>query len=53
MEDEVSEKVINDVIALVVAIQKKFAHELSGVRNERRQAVKDALSKLVSERLEQ
>lgn len=53
MEDQIPEKLINDIITAVVAIEKKYAHELTGVRNERRQAIKEALSNLVSEQLEQ
>lgn len=53
MDEQISEKLIHDVITAIVAIEKQYAHELTGVRNERRQAIKEALSNLVSEQLEQ
>ena len=53
MDEEIPDKLIVEVIARVVGIQKQFAHELTGVRTERRAAVKTALSELVAEQLEQ
>ena len=52
MKKEIPDKVLTEIIAKVVSIQKKYAHELSGVRNDRRAEIKDALSQLVAERLE-
>jgi hypothetical protein len=52
-DNDIPEKLITEVIARVVAIQKQFAHEWTGVRTERRAEVKDALSALVAEYLEQ
>lgn len=53
MDDNIPEKLITEIIARVVAIQKQYAHELTGVRTERRTEVKDVLSTLVAEYLEQ
>lgn len=50
---EIPEKVLHELITKVVFIQKKYAHELSGVRNERRSEIKTALSQLVAEKLEE
>ena len=52
MDQDIPDKLIVEVIARVVNIQKQFAHELSGVRTERRADVKTALSELVAEYLE-
>ena len=52
VKKEIPDKVLTEIIAKVVSIQKKYAHELSGVRNDRRAEIKDALSQLVAERLE-
>ena len=53
MEEEIPEQLISDVITRVVAIQKRFAHVLQGVRTERRNEVRTVLSALVAEHLEQ
>ncbi len=56
MEDKVSQQIpdtfLTELIAKVVKIQKKYAHELSGVRNNRRAEIKEVLSQLVAEKLE-
>ena len=52
MDENIPDKLIAEVIARVVTIQKQFAHELTGVRTERRAEVKAALSELVAEHLE-
>jgi hypothetical protein len=52
VDEEIPDELIAKVIARVVNIQKQFAHELSGVRTERRADVKTALSELVAEYLE-
>jgi hypothetical protein len=52
LKQEIPEKVLNELIAKIVSIQKRYAHELSGVRNDRRAEIKEALSQLVAERLE-
>lgn len=53
MTPEIPDKLLSELIAKVVLIQKKYAHELSGVRNNRRAEIKEALSQLVAEKLEQ
>ena len=52
MTTEVPDKLLHELIAKIISIQKQYAHELSGVRNERRHEVKEALSALVAEYLE-
>jgi hypothetical protein len=52
MKEAIPETFFVELIAKIVAVQKKYAHELSGVRNERRNAIKDDLSHLVAEKLE-
>jgi hypothetical protein len=53
VDEEIPQELITEVIARVVTIQKQYAHELTGVRTERRTEVKTALSELVAEHLEQ
>ena len=52
MSDELSEQMLIEFVSIVIAVQKKYAHEFSGVRNERRAEIKEELSKFVAERLE-
>ena len=52
MSDEMSEQTLIEFVSIVIAVQKKYAHEFSGVRNERRAEIKEELSKFVAERLE-
>jgi hypothetical protein len=52
LKQSIPDKLLNELIAKIVAIQKRYAHELSGVRNERRAEIKEALSQLVAENLE-
>jgi len=40
------------LIAVVIAVEKKYAHELRGVRNERRDEIKKEINRMVAERLE-
>jgi hypothetical protein len=49
---DIPDKLLHELIAKIVAIQKKYAHELSGVRNDRRAEIKATLSQLVAEKLE-
>ncbi len=52
MSQEIPDTLLVELIAKVVKIQKKYAHELSGVRNNRRAEIKEVLSQLVAEKLE-
>jgi hypothetical protein len=52
VKQSIPDKLIHELIAKIVSIQKRYAHELSGVRNERRAEIKEALSQLVAETLE-
>ena len=50
--DEIPKAVLTEVLVKILSIQKKYAHEFKGVRNDRREEVKDALNKVVTESLE-
>ncbi len=52
VKQTIPDDMIHKLIAKIVSIQKRYAHELSGVRNERRGEIKEALSQLVAETLE-
>ena len=42
MSQEIPDTLLVELIAKVVKIQKKYAHELSGVRNNRRAEIKES-----------
>ena len=52
MKQAIPDKLTHELIAKIVSIQKRYAHELSGIRNDRRAEIKEALSQLVAETLE-
>jgi hypothetical protein len=52
MAVEIPSDFLSSLIAAVIAIEKRYAHELTGVRNERREEIKKEINRLVSERLE-
>ena len=41
------------LIVAVIAIEKKYAHELTGVRNEHSEEIKKEINRMVAERLKQ
>lgn len=45
----VSRKAITDLVAQVMRVQKKYAHEQVGVRNDRRNEVKKIVNRVASE----
>ena len=51
-ELEIPKEVIKAIIVRVIEIQKEYAHELTGVKNERREKINEAINKIVAERLE-
>ena len=51
-ENEIPRAVLTAILAKVLSVQKKYAHELKGVRNERREKVKEAINSVVAERME-
>jgi hypothetical protein len=50
---EIPSDFLSTLIVAVIAIEKKYAHELTGVRNERREEIKKEINRMVAERLEQ
>jgi hypothetical protein len=49
MTKQVPKKAITDLVAQVMRIQKKYAHEQVGVRNDRRSEVKKIINRVASE----
>ena len=49
---KIPKEVIKEVLIRVMEIQKEYAHELSGVKTERRDRINEAVNKIVAERLE-
>jgi low affinity Fe/Cu permease len=49
MTKQVPKKAITDLVAQVMRIQKKYAHEQVGVRNDRRTEVKKIINRVASE----
>lgn len=49
MTKSVPKKAITDLVAQVMRIQKKYAHEQVGVRNDRRNEVKKIINRVASE----
>jgi low affinity Fe/Cu permease len=49
MTKSVPKKAITDLVAQVMRIQKKYAHEQVGVRNDRRNEVKKIVNRVASE----
>ena len=52
MAVEIPNEFLAALIAAVIKIEKKYAHELTGVRNERREEIKKEINRMVAERLE-
>jgi hypothetical protein len=46
---EAPKKTVTDLIVQVMRIQKRFAHEQIGARNDRRNEIKKLVNKLTSE----
>lgn len=53
MAVEIPNDFLDILIAAIIVIEKKYAHELTGVRNERREEIRKEINRLVAERLEQ
>lgn len=49
MTKSVPKKAITDLVAQVMRIQKKYAHEHVGVKNDRRNEVKKIVNRVASE----
>jgi hypothetical protein len=52
MAVELKQELLTSLIASVIRVQKKYAHEMTGVRNERRDEIKAEINRLVAEKLE-
>lgn len=53
MSDNIPEKLITDLIAEVIQIQREYAHEWVGVKTERRNRIREVINRLATEKLEQ
>jgi hypothetical protein len=49
MDEDIPKKAVTDLINQVMHIQKKFAHEQIGARNDRRNQIKKLINRLTSE----
>lgn len=49
MAEDIPKKVVTDLINQVMHIQKRFAHEQVGARNDRRNEIKKLINRLISE----
>jgi hypothetical protein len=49
MTQEIPKSLVTNLVAQVMRIQKQFAHEQVGARNDRRNEIKKLVNKLVSE----
>jgi hypothetical protein len=52
MTQEISRKVLTELLLRVVQIQKAYAHEQVGARNDRRAEVKKVVNRIAAEHLE-
>jgi len=52
MTQEFSRKVLSDLLLKVIQIQKAYAHEQVGARNDRRAEVKKVVNRIAAENLE-
>jgi len=50
--DEIPKKVLTDLLVRVMQLEKAYAHEQVGARNDRRAELKRLINRLVSESLE-
>ena len=49
---DASPKLITELLAGMLQVEKRFAHELTGVRDQRRKELRDLINKFVAEKLE-
>ena len=49
METNVPKKILNELLLQVIKVEKDYAHEFVGVRNERRNEIKKIVNRVVSE----
>jgi hypothetical protein len=49
MTQDIPRKAVTDLIAQVMRIQKRYAHEQLGARNDRRSEIKKLLNRIASE----
>lgn len=52
LQEELDTKTMISLLTAVLEIEKRYAHELTGVRDTRRKEIKDLISKVVGEKLE-
>jgi hypothetical protein len=52
MTESLTKKLVTELIVKILKVEKAFAHQLAGARNDRRAELKDVINKFVSEKLE-
>ena len=51
-EDSLNDQDRDELLRRVLEIEKTYAHELKGVREQRRKDIRELVNKLIAERLE-
>ena len=51
-EQKLDPKAMIKLISDVLGIEKRYAHELKGVRDQRRKEIRELINKVVAERLQ-
>ena len=51
-EGKLDQRLITSLIARILTIEKRYAHELKGVRDQRRNEIKDLINKVLAEKSE-
>jgi len=52
MVNEIPKKVLTDLLLKIIQVEKAYAHEQVGARNDRRAEVKKVVNRVASESLE-
>ena len=52
MQIEIPNKFLHDLLAQILRIERNYAHELTGVKTQRRTDIKNLINKAVAEKLE-
>jgi hypothetical protein len=49
---EIPREILNELVVKVLGVEKKYAHELTGVKNDRRTEIKQLVNKIAGDKLE-
>lgn len=49
MQSQISKKVLNELLIQVMKVQKEYAHEQVGARNDRRSEIKKHVNRIAAE----